>query len=131
MFKIDKKNYGVALTFDGFIKKDEMQEWVEETKKVVPTLKGKFGVLADMRTMRALPKDSQELMQIGQKLFKEKGMERSVVILNSPTVTMQFKKIARKTGIYQWERYIDASKTTDWEQIGKNWIEKGIDPDAK
>lgn len=131
MYKIDKRNYGVALTFDGFIKKDEMQAWVDETKKVVPTLTNKFGVMIDMRTMKALPRESQELMQEGQKLYKQKGMERSVVILNSATVTMQFKKIAKETGIYQWERYIDASKTSNWETVSKNWLEKGIDPDTK
>jgi len=130
MYKIDKKTYGVSLTFDGFIKKDEMQNWVNDTKKVVPTLKSKFGIFVDMRTMKALPRESQELMQEGQKLFKQNGMERSVVILNSATVTMQFKKIAKDTGIYQWERYIDASKVSNWEEIGKNWIEKAIDPDA-
>lgn len=130
MFNIEKKNYGVALTFDGFIKKEEMQEWVNETKKVVPTMNNAFGVLVDMRTMKTLPRDSQELMQEGQILFKQKGMERSVVILNSATVTMQFKKIAKETGIYQWERYIDASKVINWETVAKSWLEKAIDPDA-
>ena len=46
-------------------------------------------------------------MQEGQKLFKNAGMERSVVILSTAMVTMQFKRIAKETGIYEWERYIE------------------------
>lgn len=68
-------------------------------------------------------------MEEGQKLFKQKGMTRSVVILNSPIVTVQFKRIAKETGIYNWERYLDASSTPDWEQKGRRWLTDGIDPD--
>jgi hypothetical protein len=56
-------------------------------------------------------------------------MERSVVILSNTVTTMQFKRIAQETGIYQWERYIDASKTQNWEGIGKKWLVNAIDPD--
>jgi hypothetical protein len=44
-------------------------------------------------------------------------MDRSVVILANSVTTMQFRRIAQETGIYQWERYIDASKVTNWEEI--------------
>ncbi|MBN2794098.1 MAG: hypothetical protein JXR88_01730 [Clostridia bacterium] len=129
MYKIEKKNYGVKLTFDGFIKRDEMEAWVQEAKNIVPQLSGKFGVLVDMRTLKPLPRDSQVAMEEGQKLFKFNGMERSVVILNSATVTMQFKKIAKDTGIDQWERYIDASKHADWETKSLDWLQHGKDPE--
>ena len=61
-------------------------------------------------------------------LFKEKGLVRSVVVLSSPTIAMQFKRIAQEEGIYAWERYIDSSQTTNWEEVGKKWIVDGIDP---
>lgn len=56
-------------------------------------------------------------------------MERSVVILESTIITMQFKNIAKETGIYQWERYLDASKVPNFEEVGKKWLINGIDPD--
>ena len=56
-------------------------------------------------------------------------MERSVVILDNVITTMQFKRIAQETGIYQWERYIDASSTGNWQKAGEDWIVKGIDMD--
>jgi hypothetical protein len=42
---------------------------------------------------------------------------------------MQFRRIGKETGIYEWERYIDASSVADWEKIGIDWLSKGIDPD--
>lgn len=129
MYKIEKTDYGVKLTFDGFIKKDEMAKWVEESNQFINSLPSKFGVLVDMRDLKPLDHDTEMEMQRGQKLYKEKGMERSVVILANAVITMQFKRIARETGIYQWERYIDASKVPNWEEIGINWLVKGEDPD--
>jgi hypothetical protein len=82
-----------------------------------------------MRNLKPLPPDAQASMEEGQKLYKQKGMERSVVILNSASLTMQFKRIAKETGIYEWERYVDASKTADWEKVGLDWVKKGVDPD--
>ncbi len=79
--------------------------------------------------MKPLPQDSQTEMQVGQKLFKEKGLERSVVIVNSGITKMQFQRIAKQTGIYAWERYIDASADANWEKAGVDWISNGVDPD--
>ncbi len=42
---------------------------------------------------------------------------------------MQFKRIAKETGIYEWERYINASATPNWEQAGADWLTKAADPD--
>ena len=106
-----------------------MQKWVAESAKITKSLPSKFGVFVDMRDLKPLAADSQLVMQEGQKLFKNAGMERSVVILSTAMVTMQFKRIAKETGIYEWERYINSSKTADWEEIGIKWLEDKIDPD--
>ena len=79
--------------------------------------------------MKPLDNDTQNEMVSGQKLYKQKGMERSAVILASAIITSQFKRLAHDSGIYAWERYIDASSHPDWEKIAENWISKGIDPD--
>ncbi|MCK5077854.1 MAG: hypothetical protein KAR38_15835, partial [Calditrichia bacterium] len=83
----------------------------------------------DMRSLKPLPKDSQETMESGQKLFKEKGMQRSAVIVNNALLALQFKRLAKESGIYEWERYLDASKLPDWENIATNWLKNGTDPD--
>jgi len=129
MTRIEKAPYGFKLTFGGFIQKDEMDRWVEDSRKALVSASGKFGVFVDMRTLKPLPAEAQPSMVEGQKLYKVKGMERSVVILANAITTSQFKRIAKETGIYAWERYLDASKTQNWEAVGRDWIERGVDPD--
>lgn len=131
MYSIEKTNYGYKLVFGDFIKAEEMAKWVEESRSALLSAPDKFGVFIDMRTLKPLMPDAKEKMQEGQKLFKEKGMERSVVILNNPIITLQFKEIGQKSGIYTWERYIDASTTDNWEQAGVNWLVSSTDPDLK
>ncbi len=41
-------------------------------------------------------------MQAEQRLYKEKGMVCSVVILDNAVTKKQFKRIAQETGIYEW-----------------------------
>jgi hypothetical protein len=130
MFKIEKKDFGFKLTLGGFINVDEMKQWVEESKKALLITPKQFGVFVDMRELKPLPPESQSFMQEGQKLYKQKGMQRSVVIVQNAITKMQFKRIAKETGIYAWERYIDASEVTNWEKIGKDWICDEIDPDV-
>ena len=58
-------------------------------------------------------------------------MTRSVVILSDPVIRRQFEDLAKETGIYEWERYIDASTTPNWEKVGLDWLIHAYDPDTK
>lgn len=129
MYNIEKKDFGYKLTFADSINVDEMKAWVEESKKALIGSPAEFGVFVDMRTLKPLLPEAQTEMQNGQKLFKEKGMVRSVVIVASAVLKMQFQRIGKETGIYEWERYIDASSEADWEKIGIAWLKDAIDPD--
>ncbi|MCK5148057.1 hypothetical protein KAR48_14975 [bacterium] len=129
MHKIEKKSYGFRLTFTDAVSAEEMKQWVEDSKAALKGNAGSFGVFVDMRTLRPLSHDAQTFLKTGQKLYKDKGLQRSVVVLNSAVLTMQFKRLAKETGIYAWERYIDASTHPDWEELGIKWIENEIDPD--
>ena len=131
MYKIEKKTFGYKLVFDGMMDAAEMAEWVDASEKALTGAVGKFGVCVDMRGLAPLLADAQEHMQRGQKLYKQKGMERSAVILDSDVIALQFKRIAKETGIYEWERYIAASKEPNWEKVAVDWITKAIDPDKK
>jgi len=129
MYHIEKTTWGFKLTFGETIDAKEMTQWVKDSEHALAGQIGKFGVFVDMRTLKPLASDVQNIMESGQKLYKMKGMQRSVVILNSALTTMQFKRIAKETGIYEWERYLGADKITNWEKVGLDWIIKGIDPD--
>lgn len=129
MYAIKKESYGYRLTFSDFIKLEEMAKWVEESSSVLASAPSKFGVFVDMRGLKPLPQESKTEMEKGQKLFKQKGLERSVVIVDNDLLKMQFQKIAKDSGIYQWERYIATSSTPDWEAVGLEWIKHAKDPD--
>ena len=131
MYVIEKTEYGYHLTFGGNIIQEEMKQWVEESQQVLATQKGSFSVFVDMRTLEPISADAQVQMQKGQRLYKQKGMVRSVVIHDNLTVTRQFQRIARHTGIQTWERYIDASAVPDWEKVGMDWILEGKEPETE
>ena len=42
-----------------------------------------------------------------------------------PTTRSLFKRLAKETGIYEWERYIDASSHPNWEEDAMKWIVSG------
>ncbi len=129
MYTIERQPYGFRLVFGGFIKREEMSQWVKEAERHLATQTVPFGVLVDMRELKPLPPDSQSVMEGGQKLFKMKGMQRSAVALQNAVITLQFKRIAQESGIYAWERYLDASKTPNWQTKAIAWIVSGTDPD--
>jgi len=129
MYSIRKMPYGYHLLFSGSINKEEMQKWLLESQRALSTQVGKFHVFVDMRNLNLLSSETQAVMTEGQRLYKAKGLERSVVILNAPLTKLQFTQLAKQSGIYQWERYIDASSAADWEQVGINWLTKAVDPD--
>lgn len=131
MYTVEHKPYGYKITFGGFMKLEEMMQWVEVSKKELADAPKEFGVFIDMRELKPLEPPVQEYMKNGQKLFKDKGMKRSVVILTSPITKMQFQRIAKETGIYAWERYLDIISVPNWEEVGEKWITSGVDPDQK
>lgn len=58
-----------------------------------------------------------------------KGIQRNVVIVDCANIKIHFLRIAKQTGIYHWEKYVEASSNPDWEKVAFNWINQGIDPD--
>ena len=129
MYKIEKTDFGYKLTFEGVLSADEIKKWVEETKEILSSETREFGVFIDMRALRPLSQDVQPYMQEGQMLYKSSGMQRSVVILEKAITKIQFKRIAKETGIYKYERYVATAEHSNWEQTGLDWIKKSIDPD--
>jgi hypothetical protein len=129
MYKIEQQDWGLKLTFGGSIDADEMAHWFGEIKGLFEGQNGHFFVFVDMRTLIPLDKAAQIHMREGQELARRRGMVRSVVILDSPVVAAQFKRIGGETGIGKWERYIDASSVSDWESVGMDWLLEANDPD--
>jgi hypothetical protein len=129
MYKIERRVGAFSLTFGGTVTKEDLDHWLKESEEALATSNGPFGVIVDLRTLKPLPPDSQAVLVQGQGLYKRAGMQRSAVILDSPLMAMQTKRLSKGSGIYAFERYFDASSDPDWEKHAVAWVKSGIDPD--
>ena len=128
VYKIEKSDIGFHLTFGGAMTKSELEEWYTESESALIPQHGPFGVIIDMRTLSPLPVDAHQIMVRGQAMYRKRGMQRSCVILEDAITTIQFMRLAKRSGIYKYERYIDASTHKDWQKRARNWVEHGIAP---
>ncbi|WP_022980699.1 hypothetical protein [Ideonella sp. B508-1] len=129
MWKISRQSFGFVLTFSGTLSQDDLHQWqaqVRQELKTPPT--GTWGVVVDMRTLAPLSPEAQKLMVEGQQWFLKTGMKRSAVALSDAVVTMQFRRLARESGIDAWERYINAEATPNWQSAAKRWVVEAVEP---
>jgi len=130
MYKIEKRPSGFIITFSGFVGIDEIKTWKEESENIFKNdVSPNFGVIINMNGLKPLSADAQNILVEGQQLYKDGGMYRSAVILDSPILQMQFKRLGKRSGITDTERYIDASSVINPIDIAISWVKDGIDPD--
>lgn len=68
-------------------------------------------------------------MRKGQKLFKHKETERSVVILDNTITRMQFMRLGKQTRINKLVRFFNSKDDPEWEKTGEQCILNRIAPD--
>jgi hypothetical protein len=130
MIKVEKKDFGIKLTFASPTDLNETLEFKRQFIEALADLPSEFCVYADMRELVLYPANCKDILHEVQILAREKGLKRSVIVLNDELATLQLQLIANKTGIRQWERYIDASEHSNWDELAMNWILHAIEPDA-
>jgi len=128
MYKIERRVFGYKLTFSGYIAGKEMTRWLEDSRRELEESPAEFGVFVDMRNLGPLPPESRKLIREGQNLYRKEGMKRSAVILADSSTSLHFRRIARESGIYNKERYINSSTNPDWESAGIGWARDGREP---
>lgn len=129
MWNIARQSFGFVLTFEGALTPADLQAWraqaLRELAKLPPP---GWGVVVDMRQLQPLSSEAQAVMVDGQQAFKKAGMKRSAVALNDAVATMQFRRLARQSGIDAWERYINVAETPGWQAAAKRWVVEGAEP---
>lgn len=128
MYNIAKSDLGFHLTFGGEMTKTELDKWYEESEQALQGPQAPFGVIIDMRTLAPLPIEAQQVMIRGQSMYRRRGMQRSCVILNDAITTIQFMRLAKQSGIFKHERYIDASAHRDWMREAQKWVKDAVPP---
>jgi hypothetical protein len=123
MYKMEKNGNVFYQTFSDFVTEEELTKWTAESEKALAGMKGqKFYVFADLRKIKPLSPAAGALMSKCQAMYQKAGLERSVVILADAVTSMQFKRLAKQSGIDAFERYIDASTTPNFKEIGLDWL---------
>lgn|SRR5512139_2870179 len=131
MYRCEAESYGLRLTFSGMVSAEEIRQWLARSYQIVPRLGVGFHVFVDMRRLKLLSPAARALVVDGQRYYRKWGMSRSVVIVDSHDLEVEFRRIALETGIYEWERYINAREVENWETAGLAWLERGVDPDHR
>ncbi len=122
--------YGFRTTAPGYIIPAEARQWFEDLKARVLRREGRpFGLLVDSRTQKSNPPESQEIIREAMVWLRAHGMQRSVVVLDSTVALIQILRLAKASGVYAYERYLDALKDPEWETKAVDWIVRAIDPD--
>jgi hypothetical protein len=127
MQRVTATNYGADIIFGGPLSREETVELLEELDRKLP--RGRhFGVLVDSRRSRAYSAVEQDAFKRGIQLCLERGMERSVVVVDHEIAALQAKRLAKETNTLAWTRYIDARRHQDWRRIAEDWLLHAIDP---
>ncbi|RKG79886.1 hypothetical protein [Corallococcus terminator] len=124
-----RTEYGFRMNGSGYITPAEAKAWFEDLRMKVAVKKGRaFGLLVDIRGQKANPPETQEIIKTAMGWLKQNGMARSTVVLDSTVARLMMVRMAKQSGVYEWERYIDASKDPDWEHKAIDWIVNGAEP---
>lgn len=128
MIRLEKTPYGLRTTAPGFLTVQETQAWLAELKVLSAEMPGPFAMLVDIRTQPAQAPAVTALIQEAMVWLKAHGMQRSAVVLDNPLAHMQITRLARSTGVYAHERYLDASSEPEWEAKALAWLTEGREP---
>jgi hypothetical protein len=128
MQRVSATDYGFDIVFGGPLTREEADELVEELRQKLPPPGGRFGLLVDSRQARAYPPEVQQAFRRGILLCAERGMERSIVVLDSEVSTIHAKRLAKETDTLAGTRYLDARTHRNWRRIASDWLLRGIEP---
>lgn len=128
MYKFEKQNYGMQLSTSGDFDEKEICQLAEEITSMASSIEKPFSIFVDTREMWSLGQSTLSTLIECQQAASRAGLERSVVVLISPVIRNQLRRVAADSGISDGERYINAAKNEDWEKVAMDWILRGIEP---
>lgn len=129
MYTIERTDYGMKHTFRGVLDAREMERWLSDSRHLLAEVDGSFNMVVDMRDAKPLGTQVEEILYEGTKLIGRHGLNRGAVVMENPEISRQMRQIAKYANLHRNERYIDTMTNRNWEQLVKDWVEKGIDPD--
>ena len=130
MQRVSATDYGFDIVFGGPLTREEADELVEELRRKLPPPGGRFGVLVDSRQVRSYPPEVQQALRRGILLCVERGMVRSIVVLDSEISSIHAQRLGKETDTLAGTRYVDARAHRNWRRIARAWLLHGIEPSS-
>ena len=134
----DKKMYAIGFLYCGFqfilagqVTAQEMQAWMNDVQRHLLSSPKDFGLLLDLRTLAPLSPAATTTLATGIQLCQQRGLRRTAVIVLKRATKLELARLAKESGIDQWERYLSADDTPDWRERGLAWIDQGIDTERR
>lgn len=97
-----------------------MQAYKDEFKTTLDLVPQQFGLLADMRTMKPLPPESQAIISANPE-WTASRIVRSAAIIDSALVKMQSRRLSKEWKQDTTKRYLDASR----DHVGRPKLNTG------
>jgi len=121
----------MKLSISGDFDEKEICQLAEEITSMACSIERPFSIFVDTREMLSLGQSTLSTLIECQQAASRAGLERSVVVLISPVIRIQLRRVAADSGISDGKRYINAAKNDDWEKVVMDWILNGVEPDPK
>ena len=131
MHEITKEKYGVKIVVAGLISDDEVESAISELKNIFMQMKGEYCAIVDIRDCKAVTEKGQKIISEAMMFSRESEILRSAIIVSNPVAAAQYRRMAIESGIYNRQRYIEASVFENWEELALDWINNGVDPYIK
>ncbi len=127
LIKMKRKNV-YKLRLSGSIQIDEINTLKKKVKSVLQKPASDFRVYSDLRGFKPANKDVQAAMTEIQSLFKEKGMKKVAILVDSSIVKIQLLRLHAETGIKGKDEFYSADEE-GYEQQIKNFLTQDDAPD--
>src|SRR3970040_504702 len=122
MYKITKTKYGLHIGMGGQYGENEIEEYIIEKEKLMSEIKGTFSLMVDLRTAIPPKFEEVEMLKNSQRKMSDSKLHKMVIIVNSPVLMAQAKQIGFLAGLEAKTKYVNASKTKNWEEEALKWI---------
>jgi hypothetical protein len=127
MFRIERTSYGLKLTVEGSIEKEETLGFLDEYREKLAGIQRDIALLIDGSKARPLSPEALYFLATAYREGRLHGVKKLVFILKSAGLQEQIQRTFMKEGAAGELRFIDAQLPNS-DRIALDWIEKGIEP---
>ncbi len=126
MYKIRIASYGLNITISGRVDLAEVKRYSAELEVLFTRSSQPMGVLVDVRDLIPPTPEVLQVFQEVEEFVKRCGLTRMALVIASPVIEGQAKRIGLKSKLHDSTLYVDAIANPNWEAEALSWIKQGI-----